>query len=613
VSRGLGGGVWHGPRGLRYLDGKGGATAAAPVSVRRVLAYLLPHGRLGVAVLGLIIASSILGLVPPLLVKRILDVALPGRRLGLLDLLALAMVAAPALGGLVSVGQTYLTSCISQGIMLRLRGEMYRHLQTLGLRHFTGVRAGETVSRVVTDVGAVQDVLITTATGLVSNSLTLVFTLAVMTAMDSRLALVAVAVLPIFALPVARVGRVRYDLQARTQAELADLTAHVAETLSLDGITLVRTFGAEAREADRFDAVAARVRDLSIRQSLVGRWLFAFVGVLQTAGPAAIYWLGGREVMAGRMTVGGIVAFAAYLVQLYGPASNLVNLQVNFRGAMALFARIFQVLDTPPEVRESPVPLHLADVRGVVAFEGVRFGYDPARPVLHGIDFVADAGEMVALVGPSGAGKTTIIQLLARFYDPDQGRVTLDGHDLRDLSFATLRRSVALVAQEPALFHTSIRQNARYGAPGADDEAVLAALEAAQLGELVRRLPDGLDTVVGERGYRLSGGEKQRLALARALLADPRVLVLDEATSNLDSLAERSVQRALERLLRDRTAVVIAHRLSTVVAADRILVVADGRIVESGRHEDLRARGGLYERLCREQFDRTAPAAAPAG
>jgi ATP-binding cassette subfamily B protein len=599
-------GFSHGFHALRYLEEGQPPPGGGWRTVRRAFAYLRPHLRASLLLLLLIAAATGLGLVPPLLVKRILDTALPRRRADLLDAFALGMVVAPALAGLTSVGQTFLTSLISQRVIHRLRVDMYRHMQALSLRYFTRVRSGETVSRLVSDAGGVQDVLVTTLVGLVTNSALLIATVGVMASMNGRLTVAALLVLPLFALPVSRVGRARFHLQSRTQAALADLAAHVGETLSLSGALLVRSFGAEQREAERFAALSARIRDLAVRQSLVGRWLFTFVSVLSTAGPAVIYWIGGREVLAGRMTVGGVVAFAAYLLQMYGPASNLVNLQVNFRGALALFARIFDVLDQPAEVREAARPVSLPRLTGAIAFDDVRFAYDPGRPVLRGISFRVEPGQMVALVGPSGAGKTTIIMLLARFFDPDAGRITLDGVDLRELSFATLRRDMALVTQEPVLFHATIRDNVRYARPAASDTEVLAALRAAQLEETVARLPHGLDTLVGERGYRLSGGEKQRVAIARAFLADPRVLVLDEATSSLDSHAERLIQEALDRLLAGRTAVVIAHRLSTVVSADQILVVDDGRIVERGRHDELRARGGLYATLYREQFERGA-------
>jgi ATP-binding cassette subfamily B protein len=450
-------------------------------------------------------------------------------------------------------------------------------------------------------VGAIQNVIVNTWVGLVTNVLTCAGTLAVMVRLNPLLAAVSALILPAFAFPVARVGRRRYEIQARTQSVLAELAAHSAETLSVAGSLLVKGFGQEARELHRFSRLSRELQDLGVRQALVGRWLFAFVGALSTLGPAVLYGVGGTLVVRGELSVGSLVAFAAYLVQLYGPASNLVNVHINLTAALALFRRIAEVLDQPSDLPPPPTPRPWSGP-GELSFDHVHFRYDPSRPLLSDITFSVLPGTMTALVGPSGAGKTTIMYLAARFLDPGEGRVLLDGVDLREVDPADLRRQVALVTQEPVLFHTTLRENLTYGRPEATEAEVLRALEAAELADLVQQLPQGLETVVGERGYRLSGGEKQRVALARAFLHDPRLLLLDEATSSLDTVVERRIQEALHRLLAGRTVLVIAHRLSTVLRADDIVVVAEGRIVERGRHEALLARRGLYSRLYEEQF-----------
>jgi ATP-binding cassette, subfamily B, bacterial len=418
--------------------------------------------------------------------------------------------------------------------------------------------------------------------------------------MDWRLALLSLAILPLFILPTRRVGRIRQRLSRETAERRGALAAFMAETLSVSGALLVKAFGRESDEARRYRERSKELMELEVRRGAVGRWFFMFLGLFSAIGPAVIYWYGGWQALAGELTIGTIVAFVAYLNRLYGPVSQLANVHVDVVSALALFERIFAYLDLEPEIRDRPGAARLARLEGRVTFESVSFEYVAGRPALRQVSFEALPGQLVALVGPSGAGKTTVTYLVPRLYDPTAGAVRLDGRDLRDLELEWLRQQVGMVTQETYLFHASVRENLLYGRPDATQAELDAACRAAHLSEVIEALPDGYETLVGERGYRLSGGEKQRLAIARVLLKDPKVLVLDEATSSLDS--EAYIQEALAPLLTGRTSLVIAHRLSTILAADQILVLDRGRLVERGTHAELLARGGLYARLYEEQF-----------
>lgn len=615
------GGGWRGPEqsygglsrtfGLRNRDG--GDAPSRPIDralARRALALLRPYRRHALAVLLCIAAGAALGVLPPLAVRGILDDAIPRRDPRLLFLLVGAVVGINVLSGLVGVAQNYVSALAAEGLLADLRRRLFAHLQRLSLAYYATHRSGEIVSRVQNDVGAVQGAVTSTLVAIASNALTVIATVAVIVGMNGRLALLAIVVVPGLYLPTRLVGKVRRTLAKQAQETQADMAAFLAERLHVGGIQVTHLFGQAPADARRFDALADRVRDLNLRQTLAGRWLFMALSVFSVAGPALVYATGGLEAIAGRLSVGSVIAIVAYLANLYRPLANLANVYVDIQGALAVFERIFDVLDTEPEVADRP-GAQTAPERGAIRFEGVGFAYpggeEGREPALSGVSFTIEAGQRVALVGPSGAGKTTVTTLLPRFYDPAEGRVTYGGIDLRDLRLESLRARIGVVTQETFLFHATIRENLLYARPDATDAQIEAAARAANIHDFVVGLPDGYATVVGERALRLSGGERQRLAIARALLKDPEVLVLDEATSNLDATSEYLVRQAFETLLRGRTSLIVAHRLSTILTCDRILVLEKGRLVESGTHDALLARGGLYATLYRRQFKGVDP------
>ncbi|MEU8756149.1 ABC transporter ATP-binding protein [Streptomyces chartreusis] len=573
-----------------------------PRQVRRILRLFRPYrGRL--AVVGLLVgASSLVGVATPFLLKAILDVAIPERRTGLLSLLALGMILSAVLTSVFGVLQTLISTTVGQRVMHDLRTAVYGRLQRMSLAFFTRTRTGEVQSRIANDIGGMQATVTSTATSLVSNLTSVVATIVAMIALDWRLTVVSLLLLPVFVWISRRVGNERKKITTQRQKQMAAMAATVTESLSVSGILLGRTMGRSDSLTKAFADESEQLVDLEVRSNMAGRWRMAVITMVMAAMPAFIYWTAGVVLQVGgpQVSIGTIVAFVSLQQGLFRPAVSLLSTGVQIQTSLALFQRIFEYLDLPIDITEREEPVHLDHVKGEVRFENVEFGYDgKSGPILDGIDVTVPAGGSLAVVGPTGAGKSTLGHLVPRLYDVTGGRVTLDGVDVRDLDFDTLARAVGVVSQETYLFHATVADNLRFAKPDATDEELHAAAKAAQIHDHIASLPDGYDTVVGERGHRFSGGEKQRLAIARTILRDPPVLILDEATSALDTRTEHAVQDAIDALSANRTTVTIAHRLSTIRGADQIVVLDAGQVAERGTHEELLERDGRYAALVR--------------
>ncbi|MEU6287903.1 ABC transporter ATP-binding protein [Streptomyces sp. CA-100214] len=573
-----------------------------PRQVRRILKLFRPYrGRL--AVVGLLVgAASLVSVATPFLLKEILDVAIPEGRTGLLSLLALGMILGAVLTSVFGVLQTLISTTVGQRVMHDLRTAVYGRLQQMSLAFFTRTRTGEVQSRIANDIGGMQATVTSTATSLVSNLTSVVATVAAMVVLDWRLTVVSLLLLPVFVWISRRVGKERRKITTRRQKQMAAMAATVTESLSVSGILLGRTMGRSDSLTRAFADESEGLVDLEVRSNMAGRWRMAVITIVMAAMPAVIYWTAGIALQLGgpEVSLGTIVAFVSLQQGLFRPAVSLLSTGVQIQASLALFQRIFEYLDLPIDITERDEPVHLDHIKGEVRFENVGFRYDgKGSAVLDGIDITVPAGSSLAVVGPTGAGKSTLGHLVPRLYDATDGRVTLDGVDVRDLDFDTLARGIGVVSQETYLFHASVADNLRFAKPDATDAELEAAARAAQIHDHIAALPDGYDTVVGERGHRFSGGEKQRLAIARTILRDPPVLVLDEATSALDTRTEAAVQDAIDALSANRTTVTIAHRLSTVRDADRIVVLDSGRLAEQGTHEELLERNGRYAALVR--------------
>ena len=647
--------MWHGGGWFTYMRSGDQKPKMTRELLLRVLAYARPYWNQIIGMLVTILLSTGISLVSPLIFRTMIDQVLPQKDLSRLLILAIALLLLPIISGLVGVLQRRWNAAVGEGVIYDLRVALFARLQRMSLRFFTNTKSGELMSRLNNDVVGAQNAISNTIVNIITNIVEAVAILAVMLTLEWRLTIVSVLILPLFILAAQKLGITLRDIAREAMDLNAKMNAHMNETLNIGGALLVKLFGRTNEETDRFRERSANVRDIGIRRAVFGSTFFMILGLVSAVGTALVYGLGGYFVITGSFTIGTIVAFGSYLGQLYGALQGLASAPVDFSTSMVSFERVFEVLDLPHDIVEVKDALPLTDVRGELVFDNVKFSYkvdgdkllkdvkrygkmedvgavlslgepdkgkaekengsepvmgaeiytSQAREVaLEGISFRAAPGQLIALVGPSGAGKTTLTYLIPRLYDPTGGRILIDGHDLRDVTVDSLANAIGMVTQETYLFHDTIRTNLVYARPEARQDEVEAAARAANIHQFIMDLPERYDTIVGERGYRLSGGEKQRIALARVILKDPRILVLDEATSSLDSESEALIQEALKRVMAGRTSIVIAHRLSTILAADLILVMDRGEIVERGTHEQLLSQGGLYNQLYETQFNR---------
>ena len=568
----------------------------------RILRLFTPYRWRLTAVLVLIVFSSGLAMLQPFLLRDVLDLGIFKHDETLLTWLVLAMIAIAIVNAALSVWQTYISNVIGQRVMHDLRAAVYGHLQRMSLAFFTRTRTGEVQSRIANDIGGIDSVVTTTATSIAQNATTVIASVIAMCLLDWRLAILSLVFVPLFVYLTRRVGKVRRKITMEQQRRLADMSALVAESLSVSGIMLGKTMGRGSDLADRFTGESKGIADLEVRSRMAGRWVMSTIQMTFAIQPAIVYWLAGQTWIGHPISIGTVVAFTTLQVRLLFPIQSLLGVGADVEASLALFDRIFEYLDLPVDIVEAPdaVQLRPEEVLGEVRFEDVWFRYNPTADdkwTLRGINLVVPAGTRTAIVGETGAGKTTLGYLVARLYEPERGHVTIDGVDVRDASLASLAATVGVVSQETYLFHATVRENLRFARPSATDLEIEEAARTARIHDLIASLPDGYDTVVGERGYRFSGGEKQRMAIARTVLRNPPVLIFDEATSSLDTQTEYAVQAALERLSEGRTTITIAHRLSTVRDADQIVVLDQGAVVERGTHEELLERGGMYAAL----------------
>ena len=607
----------------------------------RVWGYARPYQLKVMGLLSTIFAITGLSLIPPLLYRDLIDNAIINGDTTRINWLAVGMIGIPLISAAIGFGQRYLSATIGEGLIADLRNALFNHMQSMSLRFFTHTKTGALMSRLNNDVVGAQRALTGTLINIITNLVTVVATLIIMFALEWRLTLLSIAIVPIFLFPTRRVGRKLRDVRRKSLNLNARMNSLMQETLNVDGALLLKLFGRQRYEIERFRQRSTAVANIGVRSAMVGRWFFMGLGLISAVGTAVVFWVGGYMIIQGVFTVGTIVAFGAYLTQLYGPLSSISNAHVEFATSMVSFERVFEVLDIPVEIQDKPDAIMLPDVKGSVRFDDVTFSYEAGGDggsallgldvdrhssdddgtattvvkkssrtnALDSVSFEIKPGELAALVGPSGAGKTTVTYLLPRLYDPTGGKICLDGHDLRDLTSESLANAIGMVTQETYLFNDTLRTNLLYASPDASQSDIDAACRTANIHDFIAGLPDGYDTVVGARGYRLSGGEKQRIAIARVILKNPSILVLDEATSSLDSRSEALIKQALERIMKERTSLVIAHRLSTILDADVILVVDQGRIVERAHrsrnesaHKQLLRQDGVYANLYHTQF-----------
>ena len=599
-----------GPRGMSrgYLteEEKANRPKVTFALLKRILSYLLPYWKQMILVLVFIVLSSIMGLLPSVLTGRIIDEGLINRDMKMLIILIVVSLGVTLGANLIRVGESYLNNWIAQHITFDMRNSMYRHLQQMSQKFFTSNNQGDIITRMTSDISGVERVVTSTFTSILSNSITLICAIVIMFRENWILAAVGVLVIPLFTIPTRWAGKTRWELTQDAQECNDEINGILNETLSVSGQLLVKLFGKEDYEYGRYENVNRRMINLNIKESMAGRWFMVIINTFSSVGPMLLYLVGGILMMKynSDLTVGDITVLVALLGKMYGPVNSLLNIQVEWIRSMALFTRIFEYFDMPIEIKNAAQPISPAKVEGNVEFKNVEFSYDGERKILKDINFELKSGHSIALVGPSGSGKSTIANLIPRLYDVNNGKITLDGVDVRALDLAWLRDKIGIVSQETYLFNGTIRENLLYAKPDATDEEIMEACKKANIEDFILNQENGLDTMVGNRGLKLSGGEKQRLSIARVLLKDPALLIFDEATASLDSISEKKIQDAINPIIDSRTSILIAHRLSTILAADEILVIRDGVIAERGVHADLVKAGGTYAELYETQFYR---------
>ena len=574
--------------------------------IKRIFSHLAPYKlRLGAVILCLLV-SSVLSLLPSVLTGKIIDEGLIGQNMNALIFFIVLSLAVTFGANMIGVLESYLNSWIAQHITYDMRNKMYAHLQKMSMRFFTSSNQGDIITRMTSDISGVQQIITGTLTNIISNIITLVVAMVVMFGQNPILALVGILIVPLFTIPTRSAGKTRWTITRESQECSDEINGILNETLSVSGQLLVKLFGMEKREYDRYEQVNHRMIKLNIREGMAGRWFRVALSTFSSIGPMLLYLAGGIIMMNfdDSLTVGDITVLVALLGRMYGPVNQLLNIQVDWIRSMAMFTRIFDYYDMPVEIEEKPDALTPEGCGGTVEFRNVDFSYNEERQILHDVSFTLDSGRSIAIVGPSGSGKSTLVNLIPRLYDVTGGEVLFDGNDVRDLSLSYLRGNIGIVSQETYLFNGTIRENLLYAKPDATDAELEEACRKANIYEFVEKQENGLDTVVGNRGLKLSGGEKQRISIARILLKDPALMIFDEATSALDSISEQKIQEAIEPLIAERTSILIAHRLSTILAADEIIVLKDGRIVERGTHSSLVKAGGVYTELYETQFSK---------
>lgn len=603
---------------VRFIDETAPAPKINKKIFKRILKYFVPYWKHLIIAVTAILAVAILGLIPPILIKNIIDQALPHKDLRLLSIYILSSIGVTVLLGFIGVGQTYINTWIAKRIVFDMKNQMYDHLEYMSLKFFSSAKPGEIMTRMTSDIDGVQDIFNTTVVSLLTSIFILITTGIALFAMNWKLAILGLFILPMFVIPTRKVGKRRWKIASESQKKISELNDIIEETFSISGSILMKIFTREKDEYNNFKKTNEEVTKLQIKESLAGRWFIMTISIYATIGPMLIYFYGGYLFIHGELSIGSIIAFVSLLTRMYGPATNLSNVHIDITRSFALFDRIFEYFDKEQEITDKPDAREINIMKGQVQFKNVHFSYNlkesssesgcdtagsvPLHETLKDINFTVEPGTMAALVGPSGAGKTTITNLIPRLYDVTGGSVSIDGIDIRDMTIQSLRRQIGIVMQEPYLFNGSIRENLLYGKKDAAEDELITACKAAYIHDFIMSLPDKYDTIVGNRGIKLSGGEKQRVSIARVILKNPSIIILDEATSSLDSVSEEYIQKAMVPLLKGRTSFVIAHRLSTILAADKILVMESGNIVESGKHEELLKKEGLYKDLYDTQF-----------